>query len=120
MEFGWLPNPCQSFFPLRTMNPQDTSEQNDDGFSFAAKEGKLQIAGVFDLPAKLAKLICHRVDRTCPTVRECEPHVAASHLRMANVQQLPGDDEAIALLPQFDLEIDLIRLRAVEHLPDPG
>src|SRR5258707_1317744 len=97
---------------------QHTSEQNDDGFSCAAKEGKLQIAGVFDLPAKLAKLICHRVDNTCATVRERELHVAANNLGMANVQQLPGDDEAIALLLQFDLEIDLIRLSAVEHLPD--
>src|SRR6266851_125924 len=97
---------------------QHTSEQNDDGFSCAAKEGKLQIAGVFDLPAKLAKLICHRVDNTCATVRERELHVAANHLRMAKVQQLPGDDEAIALLLQFDLEIDLIRVSPVEHLSD--
>ena len=40
---------------------QRPSEQNDDGFSTVAKEGKIQIAGVFDLAAKLAKLICHRV-----------------------------------------------------------
>src|SRR6266571_1059217 len=40
---------------------QRSSEQNDDGFSTEAKEGKLQISGVFDLAAKLAKLICHRV-----------------------------------------------------------
>src|SRR5258708_12431032 len=88
---------------------QHASEQNDDGFSCAAKEGKLQIAGVFDLPAKLAKLICHRVDNTCATVRECELHVAANHLGIANVHHLPGDDDAIPLLLQSNLNIDLLR-----------
>src|SRR5260370_42337797 len=140
MEFGSLPNPGKvlsertpyeiAVAPVAKTEEaiagyssrsgqwiQHTSEQNDDGFSCAAEEGKLQIAGVFDLPAKLAKLICHRVDNTCATVRERELHVAANHLRMANVQQLPGDDEAIALFLQFDLEIALIRLSAVEHLP---
>src|SRR5258705_13165975 len=45
-------------------------------------------------------------------------HVAANHLRMTKIHQLSSDDEAILLLRQFDLDIDLIRLSPVKHMSD--
>src|SRR5260370_20179219 len=100
---------------------QRPSEQYHDRFSSRAKEGKLQITGVFDLSAKLAKLICHRVDNIFAAIRKHDRHVAPNHLCAANVQQLSSDDQPIALRVQLKLEIDLIRLSAVEQLSDaPG
>src|SRR5258708_5007987 len=100
---------------------QRPSEQYHDRFSSRAKEGKPQITGVFDLSAKLAKLICHRVDNIFAAIREHDLHVAANHLWAADVQQLSSDDKPIALWLQLELEIDLIGLSAVEQLSDaPG
>ena len=111
---------CRLFFHFGQLI-QRPSEQYNDGFSSGAKEGKLQITGIFHLSAKLAKLICHRVDNIFAAIREHDLHVAANHLWTANVQQLPSDGEPIALRLQFDLEIDLIRVSPVEQLSDgPG
>src|SRR5260370_35736396 len=100
---------------------QRPSEQYPDRFASRAKEGKLQITGIFDLSAKLAKLICYRVDNILVAVREHDLHVAPNHLWAANVQQLSSDDQPIALRLQLELEIDLIRLSAVEQLSEaPG
>src|SRR5260370_32631808 len=100
---------------------QRPSEQYHDRFSSRAKEGKLQITGIFDLSAKLAKLICYRVDNILVAVREHDRHVAPNHLCAANVQQLSSDDQPIALRVQLKLKVDLISLSAVEQLSDgPG
>src|SRR5947199_7043203 len=95
-----------------------TTQQKDDGFSTAAMERDLQIAGIFNLTAKLTKVICHRVDNILAAIRDHDLHAAANHLRMTKVHQLSSNREAILHLLQFDLEIDLIRVGPIEHLSD--
>lgn len=97
---------------------QRPSKQNDDGFSIAAKEGKLQITGEVDLSAKFAKLICYCVDDVSSTIRECDVHASINYVRMANVDQLSRDDETISVRLRLDLEINLIGLSPIEHSPD--
>jgi len=36
---------------------------------------------------------------------------------MANVQQLSSDDEAVVLPIRFQMEVNLIRVGSIEHLP---
>jgi len=100
------------------LNSEGAAEENDEWFSAANKEGKVQIAGVFDLSAKFAKFICHRVDSAFFAIGERDLHAPSSDLRLANVQQLASDDEEITFRMRFQLEIDLIGVNPVEHLPD--
>src|SRR5579859_3827307 len=100
------------------LNSEGAAEENDEGFSTADKERKIQIAGVFDLSAKFAKLVRHRVDNAFSAIGERDLHVVSNDLRLANVQQLASDNEEIAFRMRFELEIDLIGLNPVKHLPD--
>src|SRR5437879_9819786 len=108
---------CWSFFCGGRII-QRASQQNDDGFSTAAMERNLQIAGIFNLTAKLTKVICHRVDNILAAIRDHELHAAANHLRMTKVHQLSSNPESILQLLTFGLEIDLIRVGPIEHLSD--
>src|SRR6202171_4201228 len=82
-----------------------------------AGKRKLQIASAFDLAAKLAILIRHRMDKIPAMIRKSNLYVAADNCRRADVQQLSSDHEAIAPRLRFDLDIDLVGISAVEHLP---
>src|SRR5437899_1544775 len=99
--FGITPRPLATETFRSGQSTQRWSEQNDDGLSTEAKEGKLQISGVFDLATKLAKLICHRFDNTLPAIRDRDLHFATNALRLAHIQELSRDDEAIALRLRF-------------------
>src|SRR6266404_6960304 len=64
------------------------SKQNDDTFSAVAEEGKFQISRVFDLAAKLTKLVRRCINGISSEIRYRDLEAKAGHLRMANVQQL--------------------------------
>src|SRR6267143_1092413 len=96
---------------------QRISQRDHDGFFALAGKRKLQIASAFDFAAKLAILIRHRMDEIPAMIRERNLYVAADNPRRADVQQLSSDHEAIAPRLRFDLDIDLVGISAVEHLP---
>src|ERR1700686_4088372 len=96
---------------------QRMSQRDHDRFFAIAGKRKLQIASAFDLATKLAILIRHRMDEIPAMIRERNLYVAADNPRRADVQQLSSDHEAIAARLRFDLDIDLVGISAVEHLP---
>src|SRR6202158_6623716 len=59
------------------------------------------------------------MDEIPAMIRESNLYVAADNSRRADVQQLSSDHEAIAPRLRFDLDIDLVGISAVEHLPCP-
>ena len=77
------------------------SKQNDDTRSAAAEEGKLQISRVFDLAAKLTKLVRRCVNGISSEIRKGDLNVKARHLRLTDVQQLSSDNEAVVLPVRF-------------------
>lgn len=98
---------------------QRASEQNDNTCSAVAEEGEFQIARVFDFAAKLTKLVRRRVDGLSSEIRKRDLNAETGPLRIANVQQLSGDDEAVVLAVRFQMEVNLMRVGPIEHLPYP-
>jgi hypothetical protein len=96
---------------------QRTSKQKDDTCSVVDEEGKFQVTRVFDLAVKLTKLVCRCVNSASSETREQNLNARARHVRMANVQQLSSDDETVMFPIRFQMEVNLIRVGPIEHLP---
>ena len=80
------------------------------------REGQLQVAAVFDLAAEFAELIGDGMNDLAAPIRHHHRDVASNDIRTAQVEQLPGHDQAVRARRGLDFQIQLIRISAIEHL----
>src|ERR1700704_1841824 len=87
-----------------------------DGLIVRPRDHQLQVTVGFNSFAELPKLICHRLNDSATQVGKHNRHVAAHDLRVRKIQKLSGDHDAPAAGLNFELQINLKRIRAIEHL----
>src|SRR5258705_13883210 len=92
-------------------------QRNDDGLAAGLGKRQLQVAAVFNLSAEFAELIRNGVDHVPSHIGEKYARVRRYDSRIAHIQKLARHDDAVAARLYFQLDIDLKRIRAIEHLP---
>src|ERR1700674_1584526 len=92
-------------------------ERNHDWWAAGACERHLQVSAVFNLSAKLAKLICDGIYDLSPHVGKYDAGILANNSRTAQVQELAGNHDAVSTVLGLHLDIDLTWVRAIKHLP---
>ena len=104
-----------------SLTPRQTAERipkrNHDWRATGACEGHLQVSAVFNLSAKLAKLICDGIYDLSPHIGKSDAGILANDSRAAQVQELAGNHDAISAVLGLHLNINLKWVRAIKHLP---
>src|ERR1700687_6347125 len=95
-------------------------ERNHDWRAAGACERHLQVPAVFNLSAKLAKLICDGIYDLSPHVGKSDAGILANDSRAAQVQELAGNHDAVSAVLGLHLNINLKWVRAIKHLPRAG
>src|SRR6267142_6369264 len=95
-------------------------ERNHDGLAAGAGKRQLEVAAVFNLSAKFAELIRNGMDHVPSHVGEKYASVRRYDCGIAQIQELARHYNAVAARLYFQLDIDLKRIRAIEHLPCDG
>src|SRR5882672_3304321 len=91
-------------------------KRDQDGLIVRSRDHQLQVTAGFNRFAELPILICHRLNDAAAQVGKHDWNVAPHNLRARKIQQLSGDDDAPAAGLNFELQINLKRIRAIEHL----
>ena len=92
-------------------------ERDHNRLAAGADKRQLEVAAVFNLSAKFAELIRSRIDHVPSHIGEKYASVRRYDSGIAQIQELAGHDDAVAARLYFQLQIDLKRIRAIEHLP---
>src|SRR2546429_9982218 len=104
-----------------SLTPRQTAERipkrNHDWRATGACEGHLQVSAVFNLSAKLAKLICDGIYDLSPHVGKNDAGILANDSRAAQVQELAGNHDWISPVLGLHLSLNLNWVRRITHLP---
>ena len=95
-------------------------ERNHNGRATGACKSKLQVAAVINFPAKFTELIGHGMDHLPSHIGKNYASVRRYDSGIAQIEELAGHNDAAAARLGFQLEIDLKRICAIEHLPCGG
>src|SRR5438477_8313590 len=106
---------------LPSVVPRQTTkripERNHDWPAAGVCEGHLQVSAVLNLSTKLAKLIGHGIHNFSAHVGKSDFRALVKDSRIAQVQELPGNHDAVPASRGLHLNINLKWVRAIKHLP---
>src|SRR5215472_13624446 len=108
---------CRESLAIPRQVAKRVAKCNHDGLAVRACKRDLQVAAVFNLTKKLAVLVAKRMHHVTAQIRKSYAHILAGNSRITQVQELPGNHEIVAAGFGFDLQVNLKRVRAIEHLP---
>src|SRR5579864_8336799 len=83
-------------------------------------EHQLKVTGTLYLLAEFSVFVGRRSDNTTAQVGKHQRHMRSHDLRVAQVQQLSGNNDASTTTLGFDLQINLKGIRTVQHTSGTG
>src|SRR6266851_8256902 len=92
---------------------QSISKRDHDVLVIPRWKYQFQVTRRFNRFAELPVLICHRADDSAPKIGKNDWHLGFHDLRVVNVEQLSGYDDARGVGLSFKLQINLKGIRAV-------
>src|SRR5712692_8765242 len=95
-------------------------ERNHNGRAAGACKRQLQVAAVINLSAKFTELIGNCMDQLPSHIGKKYASVPRNDVGIAQIQELACHQDAVAARLCFQVDIDLKRIRAIEHLPCGG
>src|SRR5205085_8723826 len=107
----------RSSFVILRKTAERIAQRNHNGLATRTCKRHLQVSAVLNLARKFAVLIAHRMRHMTPQIRKRDVHVLPGNSRIAQVQELAGNQQIAAPGLRFNLQVNLKWVRAIEHLP---